>query len=307
MPTPENPMAQAGPPRSTTGVDLDAEETYSRILPAPAAPPAPLTTARQWPTALEWRETLAMAQGLAGSSLVPADLRGRPEDVMVVLLTGRELGLQPMYALRNVYVLEGRPSLSADGISAICQASPLCLEWRILESTADRATIRVHRYGRDPQTFTWTAEEAKRAGLFDRGKDPAKNNWNRYPRQMLVSRVSSEAGREVFPDVLGGFYSREELQDEDNRTTSNALPPGAVVAFPTNEQAIKERVVQLRAAIQEAEDKRDLAALQQIAGRLKLEPSDVRAIVAPIYRDAREKIYQREATEFVERLQKDAP
>jgi hypothetical protein len=52
----------------------------------------------------------------------------------------------------------------------------------------------------------WTLDDAKRAGLLS-----GKSNWNQYPRQMLSARVVSEGVRAVFPGVLGGFYTPEEV------------------------------------------------------------------------------------------------
>ena len=38
---------------------------------------------------------------VASSSLAPEALRGKPQDALLVLMTGRELGIGPMQALRS--------------------------------------------------------------------------------------------------------------------------------------------------------------------------------------------------------------
>jgi hypothetical protein len=53
----------------------------------------------------------------------------------------------------------------------------------------------------------WDMERAKKAGLG--GKD----NWTKYPRQMLRARVISEGVRATNPAVAVGVYTVEETQD----------------------------------------------------------------------------------------------
>jgi hypothetical protein len=54
---------------------------------------------------------------------------------------------------------------------------------------------------------TWTIEDGKRAGLAN------GDNWKKYPRQMLSARVISEGVRAVYPSVVSGLYTPEEVQD----------------------------------------------------------------------------------------------
>jgi hypothetical protein len=53
----------------------------------------------------------------------------------------------------------------------------------------------------------WDMARAKAAGLA--GKD----NYKSFPRQMLRARVISEGVRAVFPAVLNGMYTPEEVQE----------------------------------------------------------------------------------------------
>jgi hypothetical protein len=55
----------------------------------------------------------------------------------------------------------------------------------------------------------WTTKMAQDAGLT---KNPT---WRSYPRQMLRSRCISEGIRTVFPGVVVGTYTPEEVQDMD--------------------------------------------------------------------------------------------
>src|SRR5262245_7662249 len=60
-----------------------------------------------------WKDMMELAAKLAASSIIPRALQNRPADVLVILMNGRELGLGPMQALRQIYVVDGKPSLSA--------------------------------------------------------------------------------------------------------------------------------------------------------------------------------------------------
>ena len=42
-----------------------------------------------------------------------------------------------------------------------------------------------------------------------------KDNWKKFPTQMLSARVVAEGVRAIFPGCLSGFYLAEEAQDFD--------------------------------------------------------------------------------------------
>lgn len=148
----------------------------------------------------------------------------RPEEAAVILLTGRELGLSPMQSLRGIYVVNGTPVLSADLLVAVVRRSGLCGSWRVTESTPERCTITTTRVGEtEPSTRTWTMADAKRANVT------GKQIWAQYPAQMLRHRVAADLAREVYPDVVLGLYTPEEM---DSVERSEAPREIAVVRSP---------------------------------------------------------------------------
>ena len=133
----------------------------------------------------------------------------RPEEAVVILLTGRELGLMPMQSLRGIHVVNGKPVLSADLLVAIVRRSGLCDSWQTVESTPARCEIVTRRRGEsEPARKVWTDGDAKRAGLLGKG-----GPWVQYPAQMLRHRCAADLVREVYPDVVLGLYSAEEMED----------------------------------------------------------------------------------------------
>ena len=150
----------------------------------------------------------------------------RPEEAAVILLTGRELGLSPMQSLRGIYVVNGAPVLSSDLLVAVVRRSGLCASWRVVESTPDACTITTIRQGESESTTkTWTMLDAKRAQVT------GKPIWSQYPAQMLRHRCAADLAREVYPDVVLGLYTPEEM-DSVEREPARREPVQVVVAAP---------------------------------------------------------------------------
>ena len=142
------------------------------------------------------------------------------EQVIVRTLFGRSLGLSMMQSLRAVYDIDGKPALDASVMQALCIVSPACEEFRCIHTDAEKASYSVKRRGQPAEIVTFTLEEAADADLLDRGDTAAakkKNNWNRWRRAMLRARAKSNAARQVFPEILMGMYSGEELRDAVDR------------------------------------------------------------------------------------------
>lgn len=149
-----------------------------------------------------------IAVRLSKSTLLPSALRGKPADLAVIMITGHELGLSPMQALRGLHVVEGRPVLSADLIVGLVKRHPACKYFRLIESTDERATYETLREGEpEPTQITWTIQQAAKAGLTGRP------NWRAHPAAMLRARASAALARAVYPDVAMGIYDYDEALD----------------------------------------------------------------------------------------------
>ena len=143
---------------------------------------------------------------------------GRIEEAAVILMTGRELGLAPMQSLRGIYVVDGKPTLSADMMVAVIRKSGQCETWRVVESTAERCTITTRRKGESADAArTWTRADADRAGVTH--KDP----WRKYPAAMLRHRCAADLARQEYPDVLLGLYDPDEM--DASPAVVESLPP----------------------------------------------------------------------------------
>lgn len=159
--------------------------------------------------ALSWREVQGMANTLAKArGFVPRALEGQPHAIAAAILTGQELGLGPMESLRSIHVVEGKPTLSAELMLSLAIRAGVKHKWT--ENTNLAASIRLSRAGQEADTFSFTMEDAKRAGLT------GKQNWRKYPSAMLRARCLSAALRAYCPDVLGGsVYVEGELEPDE--------------------------------------------------------------------------------------------
>ena len=154
-------------------------------------------------------EAHQLASALYKSGLLPSEIKSA-EAAFAILAKGHELGLKPMQSFDLICVIKGKPSLSAAGMRALCLARPdVCEYFRNVETTATKATFETKRRG-DPQPveLTFTIEEAKRAGLVR-----PDSNWSKWPERMLEARASSALARLVYPDLVGGVYTPEEIQE----------------------------------------------------------------------------------------------
>lgn len=153
-------------------------------------------------------QAMKLAETVSKSGLVPSALRGKPADILIILMTAREMRIGPMQALSDINVIQGKPVLSADLMVAQCKRVTTRCEWfRLVESTDDHATYEVKAAGApEPERFTFSMADAKRLGL--EGKD----NWKKQPKTMLRRRAAAQAARETFPDLVRG-YDPDEAED----------------------------------------------------------------------------------------------
>jgi hypothetical protein len=157
-------------------------------------------------------EAIQFSDMLASSNMVPKQYQGKPQDILVCVQWGFELGLAPMQALQNIAVINGKPSVYGDAVMALVQASPVCEDVEeFFENEGSPNPIAVciaKRKGRKPVTVKFSVEDAKRAGLW--GK---QGPWSAYPKRMMQMRARGFALRDAFPDVLKGMITAEEAQD----------------------------------------------------------------------------------------------
>lgn len=207
-----------------------------------------------------WTEAMKVAQALYRSGLLPSAIR-TPEAAIALIVYGAERGLTVMQSLTGIYVVEGRPSMSAEMMVALCVSAPVC-EWlRLVESTADRAVYETQRRGHpSPTRYEYTAEDASAAGLLGRG------TWKAHRRAMLRARAASGLCRIVYPDVVGGIYTPDETDDLRGATTTTAEAVSVAGSTPTTSAPDTVRSSILAAAAQVTSAPAVLAEARAVEG-----------------------------------------
>jgi len=190
-------------------------------------------------------EAIQFSEMLSKSQMVPKQYQSKPEDILVAVQWGYEIGLAPMQALQNISVINGRPSVYGDAAMALVQSSPACEdieEFMEAEGTPNPVAVCIaKRKGRKPVTAKFSVEDAKRANLW--GK---QGPWTQYPKRMLQMRARGFALRDAFPDVLKGLITAEEAQDYPSDTVEAPKPiPRAVEVLEQFENEPPEGYISL--------------------------------------------------------------
>jgi hypothetical protein len=151
-----------------------------------------------------------MAEMLAGSQMVPKNYQGKPQDALVAMMMGSELGLNPIQSLANVAVINGKPAIYGDALLALVQNHPkFGGHEESFEESGMVATCTVWRKGdATKHTVTFSQADARKAGLWEKS-----GPWTQYPKRMLMWRARGYALRDKFADALGGLITVEEARD----------------------------------------------------------------------------------------------
>lgn len=131
------------------------------------------------------------------------------------------LGLPPQPNLRCVAFINGTPCLFGDGPKALAERTReieqcrtfvcdeqyvrICFENKNLGAAPFSGVCQIKRKGRDEQSYSFTVDQAKRAGLWEKRGSP----WISYPDIMLMRRAQATALKFEFADALSGVFIAE--------------------------------------------------------------------------------------------------
>lgn len=205
-----------------------------------------------------------------------------PAKAAVKVMAGMELGLGPIASIIGVHIIDPESSspkimLGGQLLGALVGRHPR-YSVNILDRTAERCELEFVIDGEaQAPTIEWTMDDAQRAGL--QGKD----NWKKYPRNMLYWRALSEGVDVHFPELTSGtpVYTEDELDHDEESGTgiATALAPPRKAPVPLDDDkavAKMERARELSESIRElneasltpAQFNRMLAMNQHDHGRL---------------------------------------
>jgi hypothetical protein len=151
---------------------------------------------------------------LSQTESIPERYRDKPGDILATMMLAKEFGIGEFEALLEIYMVNGKPSLSGKLLAALIWRAGHQLICTTGEKKATVKSVRRLHDGTmmDMPDVSFSLEEAKQANLADAGKD----NWDEYPKAMLAWRAITLAARVNFPDVVSAIsYSFDELGGSD--------------------------------------------------------------------------------------------
>lgn len=142
---------------------------------------------------------------------------------IVKVMAGQELGLPPFASMSGIHIIQGKPVLGANVIATLVKNDPR-YNYRPVRHDDTACTLAWYENGELVGEASFTMEEAKAAGLTN------KDNWKKYPSDMLFARAISRGARRFAPGIFGGapVYTPDEMgvdMDEEGYTVVNVTPP----------------------------------------------------------------------------------
>jgi hypothetical protein len=172
----------------------------------PAPKPAQMTT-KSDPWALQptgQNSLRAFAADVASSRMFPQIATA--EQAIVVIAWGQNLGVPAMIALTQAYVVHGRIGWGAQFIAGLIKNNPSCEKFYVSETDDKHATVIYKRTGEPEGKYTFTIDKARQMGLIKSG-----GAWEKFPGTMCRWAAMRECARMVWPDVVTGVYTPDEI------------------------------------------------------------------------------------------------
>lgn len=132
-----------------------------------------------------------------------------PQEAFALMLIAQAEGRHPATIAQDYDVIQGRPAIKSSAALARFQLAGGTVRWIVSNATEAEAEFSHPKGG--TLLIRWDMARAAAAQLA--GKD----NWKKFPDQMLRARCASEGVRAVFPACLNGMYVSEEVQDFEPR------------------------------------------------------------------------------------------
>lgn len=190
-------------------------------LPAAQGPPDDVTPGRAIVPAkvMSAQEMKDYAKALSSSTFLPQHFRSNEANVIYAIELGRSYGLEPVSIMKNIHVFDdgqGRiqAALSADLMVSLARNAGHTIHVKANQNRATASLVRRELFEmnldrlkvldglginmKDYLVFeeTWSMDDAVTAGLA------SKQNWKKYPRDMLKARVKAALVRAAASEVL---------------------------------------------------------------------------------------------------------
>ncbi len=181
-------------------------------------------------------EVRALANFLSRSKFIPQAFRGDLNTAVMLIVTCKQYGL-PITALSEVMEVNGKVGFWGRTKLGIVLKSGVCEYIIPAEQTDKKCTVETQRKGwPKPVSITYTLEQAEKAGLLARS-----DAWKKHPSDMLYWRAVSRIISQVYPDVIQGFATVEEIEEEQpvQQATAVAMPTPIEEPKPKRQRRVR--------------------------------------------------------------------
>lgn len=148
-------------------------------------------------------DLLLLAKELVPTGFLPEHIK-TPGQAVAIILTGREMGVGPMQALRSIVMVKGKPTVAADLQLALFKNAGG--KATFTELSEQRAVLVLTHPNGDKHTETFSMQDAEKAGLLQ-----SQPNYRKFPKAMLRSRAITAGLKSIGFEACAGAYDPEEL------------------------------------------------------------------------------------------------
>jgi len=217
---------------------------------------------------------MKLATAVLQSGLAPKHFQNAQSLFVAIEYGVSTLGMEPMSALWNISVIQGKPSPSAaSAVGAASQYLDEAHEYKYYDKEDNELppdteeaykVVCLMKKGGKSYYGTFSMGAAQKAGLLKSG-----GGWEKYPKNMLEARAGMFAARKACPTVFAGIYSTEEVQYFKEQPSGHKKKEPATKVKKSATDAILED-------LEDAADKKRIDSFAN-AGIVKEEPENTPA------------------------------
>ena len=152
----------------------------------------------------------------SGSSMVPDNYRGKPDNCFVALELASRMDVSPVLVMQNLYIVQGKPSWAGQACKALVDGSGKFRESEyVMTGNFEDGSRGCYMQAVNAKTGKLvkgteiTLKMARDEGWMNKNG----SKWKTMPEQMLKYRAAAFFARTECPEVLMGFQTAEETED----------------------------------------------------------------------------------------------
>ncbi len=199
-------------------MDEQNKEQTTLVVKEPTQNPNAVT---MWNDAKLYNQSLAMAQTLSKSEIIPQSYKGKPADCLIAIDIANRLGLSPAIVMQNSQIVRGNFTWKGSACKAMIDGCGRYQKTRYVyvgEEGKDSYGCYLEAIDNDGDIIKGvpvTIAMAKKEGWYN--KDGSK--WQTMSDLMLKYRAAAFFMRTECASIAMGFLTKEEVEDVYGKQT----------------------------------------------------------------------------------------